>query len=46
MTTISSNVRTKQNPRLDLDRRSYVKGNYQKARKIKEFFEKRPLNLI
>ncbi len=43
MTTISSNGRTKQNPHLDLDRRSYVKDDYQKARKINECFENRTI---
>ncbi len=46
MATTSSKGRTKQKPGLDLDRRSYAKDNYQKARKKNERFEKRLLNLI
>ncbi len=45
MATISSNGTTKLKPSLDLDRRSYVKDNYQNARK-NERFEKRLLHLI
>jgi len=44
--TISSNGTTKQKPRLDLNGRSHVKDNYQKARKTNERFEKSILNHI